>query len=353
MNLNILKWSEAIPRKWRLSMIGFCILSIIILTRANQLYLSVYNPNVKKTGMIFIPTGSDIQDVTAILIKGDYLVDQPTFEWVAARKNYQSRVLPGAYKIKKGWGNNQLVNLLRSGDQTPVKVTFNNIRLREELAGKLSHYLESDSLAFLTAFNNEKITEGLGLNKESFPMFIIPNTYEFYWNTSPQKFMERMKREYETFWNESRRKKSEKLGLTPLQVVTIASIVQEETNKNDEKTRIAGVYINRLKRGWPLQADPTIKFALRNFGIKRVLTEFLSIDSPYNTYKYAGLPPGPINFPDSITVDAVLNAETHNFMYFCAKEDFSGYHNFAQSLTEHLRNAARYQNALNKMKIWK
>ena len=162
-----------------------------------------------------------------------------------------------------------------------------------------------------------------------------------------------MKREYELFWNDSRKKKSANLGLSPLQIVTIASIVQEESNKNDEKSRIAGVYINRLKRGWPLQADPTVKFALKNFGIKRILTEFLSIDSPYNTYKYAGLPPGPINFPDSITVDAVLNAETHNFMYFCAKEDFSGYHNFALSLAEHLRNAARYQNALNKMRIWK
>ena len=334
-------------------MIGFCIVSIIILTRVNQLYQKVYDPNVKKSGMIFIPTGSDYHDVASIMIKGGYLIDQASFEWVAARKNYQSRILPGAYKIKKGWGNNQLVNLLRSGDQTPVKVTFNNIRLKEELAGKLAHYLESDSLTFLTAFHNEKITEGLGLSKESFPMFIIPNTYEFYWNTSPQKFLDRMKWEYEQFWNESRKKKSENLGLTPLQIVTIASIVQEETNKNDEKTRIAGVYINRLKRGWPLQADPTVKFALKNFGIKRILTEFLSIDSPYNTYKYAGLPPGPINFPDSITIDAVLNAETHNFMYFCAKEDFSGYHNFAQSLAEHLRNAARYQNALNKMRIWK
>ena len=334
-------------------MIVFCIVSLIILISGNQLYMKVYDPNVKKTGILFIPTGADIQNVTFLLNKGDYLKDSSSFMWVAARKSYSNQVHPGAYKIKKGWGNNQLVNLLRSGDQTPIKVTFNNIRLREELAGKLAHYLESDSLAFLTAFNNEKITEGLGLTKESFPIFIIPNTYEFYWNTSPLKFMERMKREYELFWNESRKKKAALLGLTPLQIVTIASIVQEETNKNDEKMRMAGVYINRLKRGWLLQADPTVKFALRNFGLKRILTEFLSVDSPYNTYKYAGLPPGPINFPDSVTVDAVLNAESHNFMYFCAKEDFSGYHNFAQSLAEHLRNAARYQNALNKIKIWK
>ncbi len=353
MKIDIIDRLDAIPRKWRLSMMGFCIVSLTILVWGNQLYLKVYDPNVKKTGILFISTGAELQNVADLLIKGDFLKDSSSFRWVAARKSYANQVHPGAYRIKKGWGNNQLINLLRSGDQTPIKVTFNNIRLREELAGKLAHYLESDSLTFLAAFNNEKITEGLGLTKESFPMFIIPNTYEFYWNTSPLKFMERMKREYDLFWNDSRKKKSALLGLTPLQIVTIASIVQEETNKNDEKMRMAGVYINRLKRGWLLQADPTVKFALRNFGLKRVLTEFLSVDSPYNTYKYAGLPPGPINFPDSATVDAVLNAETHNFMYFCAKEDFSGYHNFAQSLAEHLRNAARYQNALNKIKIWK
>ncbi len=353
MKLELINRLDRIPRKWRVSMIVFCIVSLIILEWGNQLYRKVYDPNIKKTGILFIPTGSDIQNVTDLLIKEEYLKDPSSFRWVAVRKNYPNQIHPGAYKIKKGWGNNQLVNLLRSGNQTPVKVTFNNIRLREELAGKLAHYLESDSTTFLSAFNNEKISEGLGLTKESFPMFIIPNTYEFYWNTTPQKFIERMKREYEMFWNDSRKKKSANMGLTPLQIVTIASIVQEETNKNDEKMRIAGVYINRLKRGWLLQADPTVKFALRNFGLKRILTEFLSVDSPYNTYKYVGLPPGPINFPDSTTVDAVLNAETHNFMYFCAKEDFSGYHNFAQSLAEHLRNAARYQNALNKIKIWK
>jgi UPF0755 protein len=162
-----------------------------------------------------------------------------------------------------------------------------------------------------------------------------------------------MKREYDQFWNEARKKKAADLGLSPLQVVTIASILQEETNKNDEKSRMAGVYINRVKKGWLLQADPTIKYALGNFQIKRILTADLLVDSPYNTYKYAGLPPGPINFPDIASVDAVLNAEHHNYMYFCAKEDFSGYHNFAVTLAEHSRNAARYQRELNKSKIWR
>jgi len=162
-----------------------------------------------------------------------------------------------------------------------------------------------------------------------------------------------MKSEYDRFWSDVRKKKAADLELTPLQVVTIASILQEETNKNDEKSRMAGVYINRVKKGWLLQADPTIKYAMGNFQIKRVLKEYLSVDSPYNTYKNAGLPPGPINFPDIVSVDAVLNAEHNNYMYFCAKEDFSGYHNFALTLAEHNRNAARYQNALNKSEIWK
>jgi len=205
----------------------------------------------------------------------------------------------------------------------------------------------------LSALNNDKIASGYGLTHESFPMLFIPNSYEFYWNTSPQKFIDRMKREYDQFWTETRKKKAADLELSPLQIVTIASIVQEETNKNDEKSRMAGVYINRVKKGWLLQADPTVKFALGNFLIKRILTSDLTIDSPYNTYKYVGLPPGPINFPDIVSVDAVLNTEHHNYMYFCAKEDFSGYHNFALSLAEHNRNAARYQNELNKSRIYR
>jgi len=318
-----------------------------------RIYNDVYQSNVKKTGMLYIPTGSGFQQVVDSLVNGGYLIKLSSFHWVTARKNYPEKIQAGAYLVKKGWSNNTLINLLRSGVQTPVKVTFNNIRFREELAARLAHYLEPDSAAFLSTLNNDKIASGFGFTRESFPMLIIPNTYEIYWNTSPEKFIERMKWEYDRFWSEARKKKAADLELTPLQVVTIASILQEETNMKDEKSRMAGVYINRIKQGWLLQADPTIKYAMGNFLIKRVLTEYLSIDSPYNTYKYAGLPPGPINFPDTATVDAVLNAEHHNFMYFCAKEDFSGYHNFAQSLAEHNRNAARYQNALDSNKIWK
>jgi len=338
-------------KKWLI--IGALIALIFAGFSGYNVYRAVFQANVKRSGILYISSGSGFQQVVDSMIKGGYLRDVSTFKWVAARKNYERKVLPGAYLLKSGWNNNSLIDLLRSGAQTPVKVTFNNIRLREELAARLSHYLEPDSAAFLSILNNDKIAADMGFTHESFPMFFIPNTYEFYWNTSPLKFIERMKFEYDHFWNPSRKKKVAELELTPLQIVTIASIVQEESNKNDEKPRIAGVYINRIKRGWLLQADPTIKYALRNFMIKRVLTEYLGVDSPYNTYKHPGLPPGPINFPEVANVDAVLNAEHHNYMYFCAKEDFSGYHNFAQSLAEHNRNAAKYQNALNKSKIWK
>jgi UPF0755 protein len=314
MSLKISNRLMVFPKQVRWLFVCLCLTCAIAGFWGYSLYNDIYRDNVKRSGVLFIPT---------------------------------------AYKITKGWCNNQLINMLRAGIQMPVNVTFNNIRLREELAARLSRYLEPDSMVFLRVLNDEKIANDLGFTCESLPMLIIPNTYEFYWNTSPEKFLKRMKWEYDRFWNESRKKKAAELGLSPLQVVTIASIVQEETNMNDEKSRIAGVYINRLKRGWPLQADPTVKFAINNFLIKRVLKEYLSVDSPYNTYKYAGLPPGPINFPDIVSVDAVLNAEKHNLMYFCAKDDFSGYHNFAKTLTEHNRNALRYQNALNNSKIWR
>jgi UPF0755 protein len=337
--------------KWLLVDAGIVVIATLIC--CFNIYNALYKSNIKKSGVIYIATGSGFQQLVDTLNRNGYIDDIKTFKWVSSLKKYDQRVQPGAYTLKSGWCNNQLINLLRAGIQTPVKVTFNNIRFREELAGRLARFLEPDSAAFLKTLNSDKTANDLGLTCESFPVIIIPNTYEIYWNTTPQEFVGRMKREFDQFWNEARKKKASELSLTQLEIVTIASIIQEETNKNDEKSRMAGVYINRLKRGWLLQADPTVKYALGNFLIKRVLTEYLSVNSPYNTYKYAGLPPGPINFPSISSIDAVLNAERHNFMYFCAKEDFSGFHNFALSLSEHSRNAARYQSALNKNKIWK
>jgi UPF0755 protein len=353
LNFNVSNSLKYFSKARSLIVVGICIVGVIAGVWGYRLYNDIFQENVKKTGMLYIPTGAVFQQVIDSLNRGGFLTNISSFQLAAAKKKFPERIQSGAYMIKSGWDNNQLINLLHSGIQTPVKVTFNNIRFREELASRLAHYLEPDSAAFVSALNNDKMASDLGFSHETFPMLIIPNTYEFYWNTSPAKFIQRMKWEYDHFWNDARKKKAADLALTPLQIVTIASILQEETNKNDEKSRMAGVYINRVKQGWLLQADPTIKYAMGNFQIKRVLKEYLSVESPYNTYKYAGLPPGPINFPDIASVDAVLNAEHHDYMYFCAKEDFSGYHNFAKSLAEHNRNAAKYQNELNKSNIWK
>ena len=353
MSLIIKNRLMVVPKPGKLIVVGICLVAIMAGIWGYRLYNDIYKNNVKKTGMLYIPTGADFQQVVDSLKEGDFLNKISSFQWVANKKSYPQKIRSGAYLVKEGWSNNKLIDLLRQGIQMPVKVTFNNIRFKEELAARLAYYLEPDSAAFLSALNNDKIASDMGFTRESFPMIFIPNTYEIYWDISPAKFIMKMKWEYDQFWTESRKKKAADMGLSTLQVVTIASILQEETNKNDEKSRMAGVYINRYKRGWLLQADPTIKYALGNFQLKRILTEDLTIDSPYNTYKYAGLPPGPINFPDIASVDAVLNAEQHDFMYFCAKEDFSGYHNFARSLAEHNRNAARYQRELNKSKIWR
>jgi len=248
---------------------------------------------------------------------------------------------------------NQIVNKLRAGEQEPLDVTFNYARFKEDLAGKVSRYIQADSLSILQLFDDKKKIEEFGFTPETFKSMFIPNTYEFYWTTSADEFAARMKREYDRFWNETRRQKAKAIGLTPVEVTTLASIVQEETVKSDELNRVAGLYINRLKRGMLLQADPTVKFAVGDFSLRRVLNVHLEIDSPYNTYRNAGLPPGPINFPEVSAIEAVLDYEEHNFLYMVAREDFSGYHNFSRTLAEHNRHAARYRAALNERRIWK
>ena len=353
MNITLVK-KLGMLTKWKkisLILVFICVIALVIFGLIG--YDRVFQKNVKRSGLIHIRTGAHIDQVLDTLVRGGYLTNPESFKWLALQKKYSLRILPGAYFINMGWNNNQLINHLRSGVQVPVKVTLNNIRFREELAVRLANYLESDSSAFSESFNNESFIQSMGFTCESFPAMVIPNTYEFYWNTTPQEFIERMKVEYLRFWNDSRMGKAHSLGLSPLEIITIASIVQEESNKRDEKPRIAGVYINRFKKGWLLQADPTVKYAMGSFQIRRILTKHLTFDSPYNTYRYAGLPPGPINFPDITSIEAVLNAERHTYFYFCAKEDFSGYHNFANSLSEHNRNAAKYQNALNRNKIWR
>ncbi len=301
---------------------------------------------------LFIPTGSDFEDVFMLLADQGILRDSSDFRWVAMKKNYPRHVNPGRYRIRSGMSNNRLVGMLRSGTQEPVKLVFNHIRSPEMLAGIVSSQIEADSMEILSLFTDADLLEKHQLTRETILGIFIPNTYEIYWNTSGEEFQVRMLREYRDFWNEERLRKAKRMGLEPMEVVTLASIVDEETLFQDEEARIAGVYINRLNRRIRLHADPTVKYAAGDMNMNRVLKKHLLIDSPYNTYRYGGLPPGPIVVPSISAIDAVLNYEQHDYLYFCAREDFSGYHNFARTLAQHNENARSYQNALNRRKIF-
>jgi UPF0755 protein len=289
-----------------------------------------------------------------VILQRDTLLCRPaTFVWLARRKRLPSHIHPGRYLIRRGMNNNTLINMLRGGFQDAVRVTFHNIQTVEELAGVVGRQLELDSAELVDLLKDSAFVAGYGFDTNTVISMFLPDTYEFYWNTSAKKFMRRMYREYKKFWNDRRRGEAEALGLTPEEVSTLASIVQEEVIHDDEMPRVAGVYLNRLRRGMRLQADPTVKFALREAGRKRILKKDLHIDSPYNTYRYAGLPPGPICMPSKEALEAVLHAEKNNYLYFCAKDDFSGYHNFARTLSEHNRNARLYRRALNKNRIYR
>lgn len=322
-----------------------------------QLYRQIEDPNInlsgKKSAYIYIPTGANYKTVTNILYENNYIVNRASFEWVAEKKGYANKVKPGRYQLKEGMSNNALVNILRSGRQAPVKVVFNKVRTKERFAGIIASQLEADSVKLLELLNDEKFLADYGLNKETAVCLFIPNTYEFYWNTDAREFVERMHKEYVKFWNKSRLQKAEKLELSPQEIITLASIVEEETTKSDEKPIMAGVYYNRIKKGMRLQADPTVRFALGDFEVKRILNKHLEIDSPYNTYRKAGLPPGPICIPSISTIDAVLDLQHHKYLYFCAKDDFSGSHVFAKTLQQHNQNAAKYRRALNKNRIYR
>ena len=280
-----------------------------------------------------------------------FIINKKAFEWVAITKGYTTKVKPGRYRLRNGMNNNELVNLLRSGKQDPVRVVFQNIRTKQDLAGKISHQLEIDSLTFLGLLQNTDYLKEFNVTSETAFLLFIPDTYELYWNTTPDQFIRRMNREHLKFWNNGRLAKARLLGLSLPEIITLASIVDRETSKDSEKPAIAGVYLNRLRKSWPLQADPTLIFAWNDYSIRRVLIKHKEINSPYNTYLHAGLPPGPICLPSVSSIESVLNYEKHNYMYFCAKEDLSGYHNFGLTLAQHNRNAEKYQAALKKMNI--
>lgn len=329
------------------TLLGFLFFAAILTFR-------VWGPNTK-TGengfYLCIPTNSNFNTVIDSLKANKILKSEWAFKWLAKQKNYPNNIKPGRYHIKNAMSNNILINMLRSGDQEPVDVMFNSVRTRQQLAAKISEQLECDSASLMKAMADPSITGSLGFTPDNIMSIFIPNTYEVYWNYSAEEFLRRMYDEFNKFWSTDKLHRAKETGLKPDEIMTLASIVEQETTKDDEKARIAGVYINRLKKGIPLEADPTLIFAIGDFSIKRVLNTDKQVESPYNTYKYLGLPPGPICLPTITTIIATLNYENHQYVFFCAKDDLSGYHSFARSLEQHNENAHLYQEALNGLNI--
>ncbi len=320
---------------------------------ANIILLDNVVDNKEGYHYLYIKKSSTFEDLKTTFEDEEILNSVSNFEWVAKRKNYTTKIKPGRYLIKNGMSNSDIVNLLRSGKQEPVKLEFNSIRTREQLVSRIAQQLDIDSAELIKILIDKNYLKTIGLTPENSITVFIPNTYSVYWNITSKQLFDRMLKESDKYWNSSRKNKAKTLKLTLQQVITLASIVESETAKNDEKPIVAGAYLNRLKKDMCLEADPTLVFAVGDFSIRRVLNKHKEVDSPYNTYKNKGLPPGPICIPSTTSIDAVLNPAEHDYIYFCARESLDGYHNFAVTYKEHLANARRYQAALDRMNIKK
>lgn len=331
-------------KKWLI--ITIVIISFIILVAISSGMFLLYYPNVIKEDEIDIPKNATFEQVLDSIEKHQILKYNVTFRITATLLKYPHYVQRGKYKIENEKNNFELIQKLYRGQHYPVKFTFNNIRTKKAFIDKVNHHFLFPPNDLAELLNDSLFLSNYQLSTENAIAIFIPNTYEIYYDIDAIDFFEKMYSYYNKFWNESRQSRANAIGLFPVEVVILASIVEEENHREKEKAIIAGVYINRLKRGMKLQADPTVKFAIGNFALKRILYPHLAFDSPYNTYLYEGLPPGPIRIPESSTVDSVLNYQQHNYIYMCAKADLSGYHLFTSSLQQHLRNAAQYQKAI-------
>ena len=311
-------------------------------------------PNLKlksdKTEYLFIRDNTSFDELTQQIQQKATVKSLNSFKQAARYLNFQN-VKSGRYKIENGMNNLTLVRKLRNGNQTPVNLTFNNIRTKEQLAGRLSQQLMPDSVEILQLLNDSAFLSIYGLDSYTAVSLFLPNTYEIFWNIKAEKIFDRMNNEYAGFWTEERKQKAAAIPLSQAQVSTLASIVDSETNSKKEKPVVAGLYINRLKRNMPLQADPTVIFGIGDFSIRRVLNVHTRTESPYNTYRNTGLPPGPIRIPTISGLEAVLNYDKNDYIFMCAKETLDGQHNFAATWAEHSANAARYQKALNERGI--
>lgn len=330
-------------------LIFFLLFAILLISFSYYGFQIVYTPNIlveKQDRILVIPENATFKIVQDELHKGEYVQDLISFSFLAKLTGYDDHVKSGHYVLKAGMTNLEAIRLLRSGKQEPVNITFNNVRLLSELSEKITRNLNMSPEAFEAALIKFAMSNRYGFTKDNVMVMFIPNTYQVYANIEPDGLIKRMHHEYELFWTKERLEKAKNLELTAIEVSILASIVQAETIKKAEAPIIAGLYLNRLEKGIALQADPTLVFAVGDFSLKRVLNEHKQIDSPYNTYLYPGLPPGPINMPEISSIDAVLNHFKSNYYYMCAKEDFSGNHNFTNSYQQHILNAARYQQAL-------
>lgn len=337
--------------------IFFSMLALVVIVLAGtgiNYYLKYFKPNVTgNKDYLFIPTGSDFKDVYSIISSENIVKDTLSFLSAAQNMDYPVKVKAGRYRLTKDMSNRSLINMLKAGNQEAVKISFQNVRLKHTLAGMISKKIESDSASISQLLDSAVFVEKYGFNTDNVYTMFIPNSYEIYWNSNPEKFFFRMHSEYLKFWNADRKAKAAAINLSQSEVSILASIVDSEALNDSEMPRIAGLYMNRLHKGMRLEADPTVIFAANDFSIRRVLNKHLRINSPYNTYLNNGLPPGPITMPSINAIDAVLNYEKHDYIYMCAKEDFSGYHNYASNLIQHLQNARKFQEALNQRNIKK
>ena len=335
----------------------FLILGItasVFLIFAGSAYYLFFSRTFKitETGHVYIDRDDTADSVYYKILQAGNPSTMAGFKLLSNYYQYDKTVKTGHYAISPKDDIYHLFRRISRGRQTPVNLSFNNVRTREKLAAVLSKQLMMDSTEIAQKLYDSTFCAGQGFKEETIISLFIPNTYEIYWNITSEVFFGRMQKEYKNFWNDQRLKRAQEIGFTPTEVMTIASIVEEETNNEKEKPMVAGLYINRLHQDMPLQADPTVKFGLQEFSLHRIRGNHLTVDSPYNTYKNKGLPPGPIRIPSIKGIESVLNYAHHNYIYMCAKEDFSGTHNFASTFAEHQANAKKYWQALNKRKIY-
>ena len=328
----------------------FLAIFLLLLIVGGYFAFKVFGPNTgsfRRGEFLYIHTGADYDQVKQTLEQEHFVKDINAFDFLAKQAKYPSMVKAGKYRISKGMSNFEIIRMLRSGRQTPVKLVINKLRTKKDFIRYVSANLEADSLVLQQMLNDNVYLSQFGLDSNTAMVAIMPDTYEFWWNTNADKVYRKFEKYYAKFWTAERKSKAQQLGLSPVEVTILASILEEETNYNKEKPLIASVYINRLKHGMKLQADPTAKYAYGDFTLRRITSALTSFASPYNTYFTTGLPPGPICTPSKKSIEAVLSAPATDYLYFCAKEDFSGAHRFAKTYQEHQKNAHLYQQALN------